>query len=144
MKKTLISITAALALIVAVLCMGLTMTACKPTSYVIKVVYEDGTPVNGLTDGTAGVTAGGDEDTKIQVQICAANPETEQTGFCTEPIDLGADGTISFTESQFKGNTLDEGFKWHVQLLGVKDGFTYEDLYLDGYNTYTITLVAQN
>nr|MDE5942705.1 hypothetical protein [Clostridia bacterium] len=129
-----------------VLCMGLTMTACnKATSYTIKVVYADGTPVNGLTDGTRGTSDNDEENTKIQVQICAADKETGVTGpndFCTLPIDLGSNGVLEVTNGDLA--ELEDNQKWHVRLLGVKSEYTFEDLYLDGYGTYTIVLTAQN
>lgn len=142
MKKTILTIAATLAVIVAALLAAFAFSACvkKADSYAFTVVYEDGTPVNGLTDGTAGVKENGDDGTEVQIQICAVDSVTHETGFCTTPQAIGADGKIEIKpdESKLGGNQ-----KWHVQINGM-DGYTYEDLYLDGYGEYKITLVAKN
>ena len=147
MKRRIITIIATLAVIAATLCMGLALTACdtnKANSYTFIVTYEDGTPVNGLTDGNAGVTADGGDGTEVQVQICAANPDTHVTGFCNAPKAIGADGKVEFKNSELNASQLKDGEKWHVQING-KDDYTYdEDIYLDGYKEYTIVLKAKN
>lgn len=146
MKRRLITVIAALAVIAATLCMGLTMTACKTKteSYKISVVYADGTPVNGLTDGTKGVKDNGDPDTKVLIQICAVNPDTEVTGFCNPMLDLGADGKLEVKKSDVNEAKRKDNEKWHVNIVGLKDGYTFNDIYLNGYGSYTVTVTAQN
>ena len=143
MKRRIITIIATLAVIAATLCIGLALTACdtnKADSYTFIVTYEDGTPVNGLTDGTAGVT-----ETQIQVRICASNPDTHVDGFCNIPKAVGENGKVEFKPSDLDESKRKDSEKWHVALDGVKDGYTYdEDIYLDGYKEYTIKLVAKN
>ncbi len=147
MKRRIITIVATLAVIVATLCLGLTMTACtekKADSYKISVVYADGTPVNGLTDGIGGADDEGNALTKVLVQICAVNPDTHATGFCNAQIDLGADGKVEVKKGGLNEAKRKSDEKWHVQLNGLKDGYTYDDIYLDSYGSYTITVTAQN
>ena len=143
MKKSIITIFATLAVIAATLCIGFTMSACtdkKADSYTFTVVYPDNKAVNGHTDGTAGPS-----DKEVQIQICAAIPDTDTTGFCTLPVTIGEDGKVEIKQSHFSGNTLESGYKWHVQVNGVPAGYTYDkNIYLDGYGEYTIKLVAQN
>ncbi|MDE7453783.1 MAG: hypothetical protein K2N22_05175 [Clostridia bacterium] len=147
MKKTIITIVAILTVMVATLCMSLTLTACgdkKADSYNFTVVYSDGTAVNGHKDGIGGVDENGDQGTEISIQICAVNPDTDDTGFCTSPVLIGTDGKVSITsgtkEGQLNESKLEAGYKWHVKLIGEKSGWTYTDLYLDGYGDYTITI----
>lgn len=149
MKRRIITIVATLAVIVATLCLGLTMTACtekKADSYKISVVYADGTPVNGLTDGIGGADDEGNALTKVQAQICAADYETGITGpsdFCTPMLDIGADGKLevkTLDESKLKENQ-----KWHVKLTGLKEEYTCSEIFLDkGYGEYIMTVTAQN
>ncbi len=145
MKRRIITVIATLAVIAASLCMGLAMTACTPKadSYVFTVTYADGSPVNGLTDGTAGVTPEGEDGTEVQVQICAANPDTHEIGFCNKPKAIGADGKVEFKKSELNESQLKSNEKWHVQINGA-DAYAYADLYLDGYGEYTIVLTAKN
>lgn len=149
MKRTIITLMATLAVIVATVCMAFTMTACeekKADSYKITVTYEDGTPVNGLKDGTAGVKGNGEADTKVQVQICAADYQTGVTGpndFCTKMLDLGANGKLEVKSSTLPDNKLKDNQKWHVKLQGLKSGYSCEEIFLDkGYGKYTMVVTV--
>ena len=148
MKKTIITIVAILTVMVATLCMSLTMTACdkKADSYNISVVYADGTAVNGHTDGI-GIDNDVDGETAIHIQICAVKPVNDDgLGHCTSPILLGTDGKVSIKSGtgigQLDESQLKDGYKWHVQIMDgdIPTGWTYNDVYLDGYGNYTITI----
>ena len=64
------------------------------TQFEVTVTYADGSAVNGLTDGNAGVSADGTSaGTEIRVQFCKI--ENGELGACSTPATLGADGKYS-------------------------------------------------
>lgn len=92
----------------------------KSAYFEITVTYEDGTLVNGLTDGTAGVDENGKAKTEIQVQLCIEN------GGCATPVALDEKGKCKIKISELEESLNFDG-DLQVHLLGVKDNYTYDE-----------------
>ncbi len=132
-KKCLLSLLLALTL---TLVFG--FTACTnnnnnnndENSFVITVVYADGTAVDGTKDGTAGMSG-----TLIKVQICDKTNES----LCYTPQDLAANGILKIDIATLKEVVPADTYA--IKLIGVKDGYTYQAGELTEANkTVTITL----
>lgn len=112
------------------------LVACGPTPqpeteyYKVTVLYPDNTPVNGTTDGTAGVT-----DTQVTVQFCDATNES----LCYQLQVLGADGTFSI-EKNTVDSALNNASSIAVHLNGLPEGYTYSDNYVVNSTTKEVTI----
>lgn len=112
------------------------LVACGPAPqpeteyYKVTVLYPDSTPVNGTTDGTAGVT-----DTQVTVQFCDATNES----LCYQLQVLGADGTFSI-EKNTVDSALNNASSIAVHLNGLPEGYTYSDNYVVNSTTKEVTI----
>ena len=121
-------------LAVAVVCMGIFVAGCDKTTstdYVITVVYPDGTPVNGETDGTTGMSG-----TCVQVQLCQADDPIK----CYQKVTLGTDGIARIKAEAIESALGKVTYAVHVQ--GLPSTYTADDtLTVDAtHKTLTITL----
>lgn len=144
MNKLIKSLTLALVLSLAFVCAGIFMTACDKKDddgvekYSVYVVYADGTPVNGQTDGY-GLNSLNNTQTNVTVQWCLNS--------CYW-VYLGADGKASV-----KASTVIEqigGTPTHVQVMKVT-GYSENDpngvaadVTITGTGEVKITLTAAN
>jgi hypothetical protein len=142
MNKIIKRVILALSLALVVACLCSFAVACdngdnggSANSYTVTVVYPNGNPVNGTTDGTEGLT-----DSEVQVQWCIMLASGVQGDYCSKAIALGTDGKATQTL-----NELGTGEKYHVILRGLPTGYTYnEETYMSEPGSITITLVAAN
>jgi hypothetical protein len=114
----------------AIVCLGVAVAGCGDSSdnsgkHTITVVYSDGTPVNGTTDGT-GYVQGQANETYVYVQICITKANSDEIEKCYITVPLGADGTVEY-EVGDKLPELTEGKRYHVQLNYLKDNKTYDE-----------------
>lgn len=135
MKKMIKRI--AVLLVIALAAIGMTVftAACgsKGETFSVTVLYPDGTPVNGLTDGTDGTEGDGTIMlTYVFVQWC------DEKG-CSNQVRIGEDGTAS--------NNLEvptDGNSYHILLTGLPEGYTFEDnYYASEPGNVTIRLIAK-
>lgn len=137
MKTTFKKIFLTVAVVCAIICMGVFAAACdnkddNADAYVFTVVYPDGKAVNGKTDGTSGP-----DEKQVRLQICDVDANNT-AGFCTTPVALSEDGKLTINAKDLP--ELAAGHKWHVVLNGVPTGYTADDLYLTKPEAVTITL----
>lgn len=109
MKKLFKALTLALTVALAAVCISVFAAACGKDKggepvYAVYVVYEDGTPVNGHTDGTGWNLNDPEHETYISVKWCNANG-------CPTPVLLGADGKASIKVSEMEAAGFKEGDK---------------------------------
>ncbi len=124
--------------LVLVLTMGAMMVGCgEPEVDTITVTlnYPNGTAVNGATDG---ITEG-DRYYAISVQICTVDEAGEQLA-CSTPVDVSADGKAVFKKSELP--VLNEGDKYKVKVTRAPEGYTANDIVLNGETSVTITLIV--
>ena len=127
MQKTLKRITVILAILTAVLCLGVFASACqggKKDTYTVTVVYaENNSPV----DGTA---------SELQVQICTAKLNGE-TIKCYDVFDVGSDGKAEVKFVELKANT-----QYHLKVNNIPEGYEYheDETFMTEPGTLTIKL----
>jgi hypothetical protein len=104
------------------------------STYSVKVIYENGDAVNGWTDGKGGVDAVTDESlTYIYAQWCGVS-----TTQCADPVQLSTEGKASISASVLKEKLGDAPY--HLQLNGVLDTYTYDEVTVTGPGEVTIIL----
>ncbi|MDE6000840.1 MAG: hypothetical protein K2G96_00740 [Clostridia bacterium] len=146
MKKLFKSLTLALTVALAAVCLGVFAAACCDKNYdgevyAVYVVYEDGTPVNGHTDGTGFNVNDLANETYISVKWCNENG-------CPNPIFLGTDGKASIKVSDLEAAGFKEGDKGvptYVEIINLKAeyGTTYhKDITGPGEVKITLTKVS--
>lgn len=118
MKKFIKSLALALALTAAVVCAGIFAAACDKDGgndggdkYSVYVVYENGTAVNGHTDGT-GYDMKTNTESAVYVKWCKGTR-------CPDPVLLGTDGKASIDAATLEA-ALD-GKPDYVEVLYVKN-----------------------
>lgn len=129
MNKTLKRITLILAVITAIVCLGVFASACdnnKKDTFTVTVVYaENNSPV----DGTA---------SDLKVQICTAQLNGKLIK-CYTVHDVGADGKAEV--SPIKGG-LQPNTQYHLQLNNIPEGYEYheDETFLTEPKAFTIKL----
>ena len=130
MKKLFKSLTLALTVALAAVCISVFAAACdkggdkdEGAVYAVYVVYADGTPVNGHTDGTGFNVNDIAHETYIAVKWCNENG-------CPTPVILGTDGKASIKVSEMEKAGFKEGDKGvptYVEIIDLKAeyGLTY-------------------
>ena len=123
MKKLFKGLTLALTVALAAVCISVFTAACekggdedKGEVYSVYVVYADGTPVNGSTDGT-GYDMATDSSTCIYVKWCKGTA-------CPNPVKLGTDGKASYSASKLENEI--GGKPDYVEILYVKNVNSYD------------------
>ena len=128
MQKTLKRITVILAILTAVLCLGVFASACqggKKDTYTVTVVYaEDNSPV----DGTA---------LEMNIQICKALLDGTNKGCFDDNFKVGADG-----KAEVKFPELKKNLQYHLQVNHVPEGYEYhkDETFMTEPGTLTIKL----
>lgn len=128
MQKTLKRITVILAILTAVLCLGVFASACqggKKDTYTVTVVYaEDNSPV----DGTA---------LEMNIQICKALLDGTYKGCFDDNFKVGADG-----KAEVKFPELKKNLQYHLQVNNVPEGYEYheDETFMTEPGTLTIKL----
>lgn len=128
MQKTLKRITVILAILTAVLCLGVFASACqggKKDTYTVTVVYaEDNSPV----DGTA---------LEMNIQICKALLDGTNKGCFDDNFKVGADG-----KAEVKFPELKKNLQYHLQVNNVPEGYEYhaDETFMTEPGTFTIKL----
>ncbi|MDE6597483.1 MAG: hypothetical protein K2K60_02465 [Clostridia bacterium] len=122
MKKLFKGLTLALTVALAAVCISVFAAACDKGGdkdegevYSVYVVYEDGTPVNGHTDGT-GYDMGTNASTYVFVKWCKGTA-------CPNPIPLGTDGKAKISASKLESEI--GGAPDYVEILYVKNVNSY-------------------
>ncbi len=128
MQKTLKRITVILAILTAVLCLGVFASACqggKKDTYTVTVVYaEDNSPV----DGTA---------LEMNIQICKALLDGTNKGCFDDNFKVGANG-----KAEVKFPELKKNLQYHLQVNNVPEGYEYhkDETFMTEPGTLTIKL----
>ncbi|MGN0822206.1 MAG: hypothetical protein ACI4NG_00375 [Candidatus Gallimonas sp.] len=113
-------------------CAGAFLSACGDNAYSVKLQYEDGTAVNGKTDGLGGLT-----EKEVFIQWCLSS----DNGKCSTPVAVDENGKAS-CDAESLQKSLGEG-KYDVHVLYLSDSYTYEVPQVSAPGEIVITVKAK-